>query len=165
MLCTWFPWTPRALTLAEVKRRREGNVSRLCLRNSRSGIGQISFIWVSSFFHSAPKNTFHFRSVALLPKKEWPKVAPSLRSNRLYNFKKIFSLWTKLIFKRNFNLKGLTRCDKLLPGVTNCCQVWRTGFRCDQVVKVVTSWSHLLLLQQSNNEDFWGTGTSKIGVN
>ena len=22
MLCTWFPWTPRALTLAEVKRRR-----------------------------------------------------------------------------------------------------------------------------------------------
>ena len=23
MLCTWFPWTPRGLTLAEVKTRRE----------------------------------------------------------------------------------------------------------------------------------------------
>ena len=31
------------------------------------------------------------------------------------------------------------------------------------MVNVWTSWSHLLLLQQSsNNEDFWGTGTSKI---
>ena len=52
-------------------------------------------------------------------------------------------------------------------------QVWPTGFRYDQVVKVVTSfyhlpqgvtsWSHLHFLKQSaNNENFWAQGPVKL---